>query len=127
MNYKGIIIEESLEDKSILAGLKIIKTKVEKITPRHKTPWLTQWTLHTVAVPDDESDVVARQISKSIDKTHESSWYADFKNKKFHYIIFRDKIFKVSLTRPHLYKEAQLWGSSLGIPSYQMDWEQSKR
>lgn len=38
MDYKGIIIEESLEDKSVLDEVKIVDTKVEPITPRHKTP-----------------------------------------------------------------------------------------
>lgn len=48
MNYKGVIIAESLQDSSLLKEVKIIETKVEPITPEHKTPWLKQWTLHTV-------------------------------------------------------------------------------
>ncbi len=60
MNYKGVIIEESLEDKAVLGQVKIVDTKVEPITPRHKTPWLTQWTLHTVEVP--EADAQKMQI-----------------------------------------------------------------
>lgn len=52
MDYKGVIIEESLEDKSVLDQVKIVDTKVEPITSRHKTPWLTQWMLHTFKITE---------------------------------------------------------------------------
>lgn len=38
MDYKGVIIEESLQDKSVLCTVKIVDTKVEPITSRHQTP-----------------------------------------------------------------------------------------
>lgn len=120
MDYKGVIIEESLGDKSVLGQVKIVDTKVEPITPRHKTPWLTQWTLHTVEVSEAEADKIAETISKSIETTH-ASWYADYKNDKYHFIIYPDKIFKVSLQNPVLYKDAKKYGISLGIPEYQVD------
>ena len=52
MKFKGIIIKESLADKSVLSKVEIEKTKVEKVTPKHKTPWLSQWTLHTVSIEE---------------------------------------------------------------------------
>jgi len=94
MNYQGVIIEESLDDFSILEELKILQTKVEKVTPDHKTPWLKQWTLHTVEIPEDKVDMIANKISRSFDKQH-PNWYADFKNDKFHYIIYANKNFRV--------------------------------
>ena len=93
--YKGVIIEESLANKSILSKVKSESTKIEPITPEHKTPWLKQWTLHTVSVPEETADEIAKEISKSFDYSHGSAWYADFKNDKTHYIIFKDKIFKI--------------------------------
>ena len=50
MNYKGVIIEESLENKDILKDVKILETKVEEVVEEHKTPWIKQWTLHTVEI-----------------------------------------------------------------------------
>lgn len=44
MNYQGVIIEESLENKDILKDVKISDTKVEKVVEEHKTPWIKQWT-----------------------------------------------------------------------------------
>lgn len=120
MNYKGVIIEESLENKDVLKEVAILSTKVEPVTEKHKTPWLKQWTLHAVEISENRADEIAEKISKSLDSEHGGSWYADFKNDKFHYVIFRNKIFKVDLSNPK-YREAMEHGISLGIPWYQLD------
>lgn len=120
MNYVGVIIEESFGDKSVLAKVKIIDTKVELITPEHKTPWLKQWTLHTVEIPEENSEKVAQEISESFDPEH-PDWYADYKNEKYHFIIYSGKVFKVDLQNPVLYKDAKEYGISIGIPEYQVD------
>lgn len=119
MHYQGVIIEESLDNKSVLGKVKILNTKVEKVTPGHKTPWLLQWTLHTVEIPEEKADKIAVEISNSFDKEHK--WYADYKNEKYHYIIYRNKFFKVDLKNPVLYKDAREYGISIGIPEYQVD------
>lgn len=119
MNYKGVIIEESLEDKTILEEIKIVSTKVEDVTPRHKTPWLKKWTLHAVEIPEEKADRFAHELSDNLDRKH-SSWYADYKNDKYHYIVYAEKIFKVDLLNPALYKDAKNYGLKIGIPEYQL-------
>jgi len=119
MNYKGIIIEESLSDKSLLKELKIISTEIEEVTEAEQTPWLKKWTLYTVEIPDDQIVVMVEKISKALEGEH--VWYADFKNEKHHYIVFRGKIFKVDRNKPLEYEEAKKYGLSLGIPDYQLD------
>ena len=37
MNYKGVIIEESLENKDVLKEVVILATKVEPVIEKHKT------------------------------------------------------------------------------------------
>jgi len=120
-NYQGVIIEESLENKEVLKKIKIISTKIEPITEEHKTPWLSQWTLHTVEILEDEAKEIAEEISKSLDYSHNSSWYADYKNDTHHYIIFRDKIFYIDRKSKEQYDEAKSYGISLDIPEYQVD------
>jgi hypothetical protein len=119
--FFGTIIEESLEDRSVLGSVKIISTKVEPITDKHQTPWVKQWTLHKVEVEANEAENIAGQISKSLDKNHKHSWYADYKNENIHYIIFRDKVFKINRTKIEEYNEATKYGLALGIPDYQVD------
>ncbi len=122
MNYHGTVIEESLKDKSVLKNVRILSTKVEKVTERHKTPWLTQWTLHKVEIPEEDVARVAEELSKAIDDTHKGSWYADYKTEKEHYIIFKNKVFHITdRTSKAQYDEAKRYGISLGIPEYQVD------
>ncbi len=121
MNYKGVIIEESLDSKDVLRDVTIISTKIEPITEEHKTPWLKQWTLYTVEIPEEKADEIVGKLAKDLETKH-NAWYADFKNDKFHYIVFSGgKVFKVDLQNPILYKEAKAHGISLGIPEYQVD------
>lgn len=119
MNYKGIVIKESLQDLQILKQLKILSTKVEKVTESHQTPWLKQWTLHTAEIDEDDAQNVAKKLSAALDSEHD--WYADFKNDKYHFIIFRNKVFKVDRDKPGEYEKVKEYGVSLGIPDYQLD------
>ena len=119
MNYQGVIIKESLEDKSILEDMRILGTKVELVTEEHETPWLKQWTLHTIEVPEGQADDLAERISRALDSEH--SWYADFKNEAFHFIIFRDKVFKIDRREKEQYDDAVKFGISLGIPAHQLN------
>jgi len=120
MNYKGSIIEESLENKEILKKLNITSTRVEKVTEEHETPWLSQWTIHNVEIPENEAKTIADELSKCLDRGHGGSWYADFKNETHHYIIFRDKVFYIDRKNKEQYDEAERYGISLGIPERQL-------
>jgi hypothetical protein len=117
--YKGIVIEESLEDKNILKKINVIFTRVELVTAKHKTPWTKQWTLHTVEVLEGQAAEKAQVISQALDSNH--SWYADFKTDAQHYIIFKNKVFLIDRTSKEQYDEAKNYGISLGIPEYQVD------
>lgn len=117
--YAGIIIEESLENKTVLGELSIASTKIVPVTERHKTPWVKQWTFLNVEIPEDEADEIAEKLSKSLETEH--AWYADYKNDQYHFIIYREKIFKVDLKNPVLYKDAKEYGLSIGIPDYQVN------
>ncbi len=117
--YHGVIIEESLADKSVLSMVKIVSAKIKPVTPRHQTPWVSEWTSHTVEIDDGQAQEVAERISTYLDPDH--AWYADFKNDTHHYIIFRDRIFFIDRASQKQYDEARDYGLSLGIPDYQVD------
>jgi hypothetical protein len=120
MNFNGIIIEESLSDTAVLNDVKIVSTKVEPVTAEHRTPWVKQWTMHTVEIPDDKAAEVADKISRALDAGH--NWYADFKSDTEHYVIYRDKVFHITDRRDaRQYEEATDYGISIGIPDYQVD------
>jgi hypothetical protein len=121
-SFIGIIIEESLENKDVLKKVNILKTKIEPVTEKHKSPWLKKWTLHTVEISERQADNISEEISKSLDSKH--SWYADFRNEKIHLIIFRNKIFRIDRTKKEQYNQATEYGISLGIPAYQLDFSE---
>jgi len=118
--FTGIIIEESLTDTSALKKVKIISTLVEPVTDKHKTPWIKQWTMHTVEIKSEDIDQIAKELSVSIDTSH-NAWYADFKNETVHYIVYSSKVFKVNRDSANEYAEASRYGISIGIPDYQVD------
>lgn len=121
MNYKGIIIEESLENKDVLKDVQILKTEVFSVEEKDNTPWVLQWTLHTVEIPEEKIDAVVEIISNAIDHEHAHAWYADFENDTFHYIVFHEKIFKVEKVHKEKYAAVKEYGKSLGIPEHQLD------
>jgi len=120
-DFKGVIIEESLEDKSVLKKMTIIQTKISQVTEKHKTPWIKQWTLHTVKITENDANTIAKELSLALDSKH--NWYADFKNDYYHYIIFKNKVFFIDRTQKEQYTIAKVYGLSLGIPEYQVNFE----
>ena len=120
MDFSGIIIEESLTDPTVLRDIMIVSTKTESVTPEHRTPWVKQWTMHTIEIPSDKAGAVAERISRALDAEH--NWHADFKTETEHYIIYRDKVFHITdRSDAHQYDEATEYGISVGIPAYQVD------
>jgi hypothetical protein len=120
-NFTGVIVEESLQDKSLLQEVKILQTIVEKVTRDHQTPWLSKWTLHRVEISEKMIDDFNQKISRALE-SERTAWYADFHNQKIHYVIFPNKIFAVDLqeSKPD-YKPVKEYGLQLGIPDYQLD------
>ncbi len=118
--FTGVIIEESLTDKSVLDDVNIIKTEIEPVTEKHKTSWVKQWTMHDVQIPANKVVEIAKKISKALDREH--NWYADFKTNTEHFVIYRDRVFHITdRSNKEQYDEATKYGISIGIPDYQVD------
>lgn len=122
MNYKGVIIEESLKNPKLPEDVRILSTQIEQVTDRHKTPWLKKWTLLTVEIDESKGEKVAELISRLLENEH-TSWYADYKNELFHYVIFPGKVFKISNENKNEYQKVKDYGLALGIPDYQLSFE----
>lgn len=119
MNYKGVIIEESLSDTSVLDLCHLLETTIKPVTERHRTPWLKQWTLHTFEVDADRAHEFAKRLSGALERKH--TWYADFKNPSEHIIVFPGKVFIVDRSKPDEYAAVKAYGISQGVPDCQLD------
>lgn len=130
--YTGTIIEESLTNTDVLKKCHVVKTVVSPVTPKDNTPHLKQWTLHSVEIPESEVEQIVQELSEVIEGDGEhGSWYADFKNEQFHYVIYPNKIFKMDLKSKADHEAAMNYGLSLGIPAHQVDfitsWEKANK
>ena len=120
LNFKGVIIEESLADASVLSDIQVLSTNIEPVTDEHKTPWVKQWTLHDIEIPAVKAAKTAEKISTALDREH--NWYADYKTDAEHYIIYRNKVFHITdRSDRKQYDAATAYGVSIGIPAYQVD------
>lgn len=126
MNYRGIIIEESLENPSLVKDLEsqgklsIVKQEVEQVEEAHETPWLEQWTCDDVEISEENIKELTKRFSQSIDMTHIGNWYCDFKNTDIHYVVFRDRIFKINRKSREDYSAMREYALSIGLPEHQL-------
>lgn len=120
MDYKGIIIEESLANSEILQELDIMRTTISAVTPKDETPWLDKWTMHLVSISENKIDKYTGELSKLIEIEHCGNWYCDFKNKQFHYVVFSNKVFKLDRTSKQDYDNMRQYALSIGLPEHQL-------
>lgn len=120
MDYKGVIVEESLIDTKIVSELELFSKEVEDVTEAENTPWLTKWTLDTVIIKEDKIDEYTKRLSELIDDEHCSDWYCDFKNDKYHYVVFKNMVFKINRGNREEYKVMQEYAKSVGLIESQL-------
>ena len=113
MTWKGVIIEESLEDKSLLDLVKIKDTKKERLEGENRV-----MTLHKVEVSDKNKDDFVQKAIKSI----KQSFYIHLVKNKVMYVIFKNIMYKFSKGYPEL-EEAREHGKKIGIKEEQMPFE----
>ncbi len=103
--YTGTIVAESLIDKSVLDGLKVIESEV--------SPNLG-WHLFTVEVLLEE----IQSISKNIES---NKWYMHFWKGRDVIVVFKDKTFEFNYDDKESWKPVIEYGLSIGIPQEQLD------
>ncbi|MDP2593308.1 MAG: hypothetical protein Q8P52_01515 [bacterium] len=128
MAYTAHIVEESLTDIHALVGLHILSHKVELTEERHNTPWIPQWTIREVEIPDEKADIVAERISLVLDEKF--PWCVVFKNSTHRYVIFPRKVFSVDRFSKLQCENVEGYGQSVGVscedcdfPSFKKEWE----
>lgn len=114
MNYRGIIIEESLGDKSILDKCEILKTKVAEIDAR------TTWYMHKVQIAEENIHEFTKELIEKMDPN--GRWYSHFyhedPNKTQMIVTFYKKRFCESKDN---FDRSVEYGLQEGIPQEQLD------
>lgn len=109
-NFKGSIVEESLEDNLILNKFKIIGLRItDDENPSDR------WHIYNVQSGREE----VLELSKYLKP---EKWYAHFWDENKNIIaIFKDKYFEFNYDDKDSWNEAISYGISVGIPKEQLD------
>ncbi len=102
---KGTIIENSLQDKSILKELNI-----QRSYP------LEDWILHDILIEESDVPKLSQYLA-------DGPWYIhvwDSDTRKV-IVVFKDKLFHLDYLNKATWREAIIHGKSMGIPEEQLD------
>ena len=114
--WKGVIIEESLEDKSLLSLVKIISSRQTTLENESERGVLT---FHSVELKDSNLDEFIETAQKSI----KDSFYIHICKDSEMIVIFRNKVFRFSSDNLEGLNEAREYGISVGVFKEQMPFE----
>jgi len=106
--YKGIIIEESLEDNRILNKLEIIKFRVTA----QENP-VERWHMYTTMVTEDNINELSLNIK--------DEWYMHFWKDRNVIAIFKGKRFEFNYDDKASWEPVVQYGLSVGIVENQLD------
>ncbi|MFZ5932524.1 MAG: hypothetical protein ACOYT7_00340 [Patescibacteria group bacterium] len=111
--WQGVVLEESLEDKSLLEMAKIRGTNVSRLEKENRI-----MTFHKVEVPDSLKE---EYIEKAKD-TIKQSFYTHLCKDGQMTVVFKGRVFNFTADDPKL-NEAREYGKSIGIIPEQMPFE----
>jgi len=114
--WKGVIIEESLGDKSLLSLVKIISSRKTTLENESERGILT---FHSVELEDSNLDEFIETAQKSI----KDSFYIHICKDSEMIVIFRNKVFRFSSDNLEGLNEAREYGISVGVFKEQMPFE----
>ncbi len=96
--YKGIIVLESLEDKSLVSKTQVLSTSKEE-----------NGTHYSVLISKTQIEYISKYIK-------EGSWYAYFWHGNEVLVVFRDHVFKLLHNNQASWRDAVGHGIAVGIP-----------
>jgi len=118
MQFNGLLLEESVADRSVLDLLTITKTEtwnVANATANQPRVW------HAVYYEGDinNADIIAKALCQSLKA---GEWYTNFTANDQVHVIFPGKVFVYLKGDKASRGEAQAYGRSIHIAESQLDW-----
>ena len=114
--WKGIIIEESLNDKKVFSLVDIIKTRKTTLEKEKEKGFLT---FQYIEIKDEKKDEFLVYAKNSI----KNGFYIHICKGNNMIVIFQDRIFEFTSDEIDVLNSARKYGLSLGIIREQMPFE----
>ncbi len=111
--WRGVVIEESLSDESLIKKVNIVGTKTSKLENENRI-----LTFHKIEVPGSFQEKYVEAVKKNI----KDSFYTHLCKDDNMIVIFHNKVFTFTKGDPQL-KNAREYGKSIGIIAEQMPFE----
>ena len=111
--WQGVVLEESLEDRSLLKLAKIRGTDVDSLENENRV-----MTFHQVEVPDSLKEEYIQKAQNAI----RQSFYTHLCRDGQMIVVFKGRVFNFTVGDPELNK-AREYGKSIGIIPEQMPFE----
>jgi len=116
MVWKGVIIEESLIDKSLLNLVKIVKTRKTTLEEESERGL---WTFLCVELDDERKNIFVKKALSSI----KNRFFIHICKENNMTVVFKNKMFEFSSDELDKLNETRNYGLSLGILKEQMPFE----
>lgn len=114
--WRGVIIEESLEDKSLLKLAKIDETKKSTLESEEEAGVLT---FHKIELLDDKKAEFLKMARTAIKDT----FYLHVCKNGVMIVVYRNKVFEFSKNETGKINEARDYGAAHGILREQLEFE----
>ena len=120
MKYIGLVLEESLKDKSVLDSVTVTKTETWNVgNAEGDQPKV--WHAISIEGPQTKASEIAKMLSQSLKSP---GWYTNLSTDSDFYVIFPDKVFKYPKGDQEKRSQAIEYGRKIGIPESQLDWSE---
>jgi len=119
----GYILVEGMRVGACLEGLPLRLLKIDRYRMPTATPQQPPvWTTVEFEFEERHAERVAAALSEVV--SEEGGWYTNFTHDEETFVIFADRIFRYRPGDRAARAEAAAYGSSMGVPDTQLDWEE---
>jgi hypothetical protein len=121
VRFTGLLLQESLADRSVLDRLHVTKVEKWKVGEAG-LPGPAMWTATHFEGNVTDVDKTAEAISAAM---VDSYWYANIHCLADEIVIFAGKVFRYPRGDAMARRAPEDYARSVGVPEHQIDWEQS--
>jgi hypothetical protein len=117
----GVLIAESLKPGADLADTSLRLDRVQRVNATDATAdQPSVWTLLYVRADQADAESLTGKLAELLDAP---GWYADFHTDEETWVVFPGKVFRYGRGDSEGRAAAAAYGSSIGVPASQLDWE----